>query len=131
MGQSILLDRKRRCQAEKEIIQPRPARHQVQLGSSSPAIHGGAYFSAVFRRKFNPTTVLRPCQPLAWYWRGFSPALCHFCFVFQKFAVLKAAFQEDFFKNGQNGFLTSVILHFFCVNPWLLLCTEVFSTFMS
>ena len=45
--------------------------------------------------------------------------------------MLKAAFQEDFFKNGQNGFLTSVILHFFCVNPWLLLCIEVFSTFMS
>ena len=45
---------------------------------------------------------------------GFSPAHAHFCFVFQKFAVLKAAFQEDFFKNGQNGFLTSVILHFFC-----------------
>ena len=30
--------------------------------------------------------------------------------------MLKAAFQEDFFKNGQNGFLTSVILHFFCIS---------------
>ena len=47
----------------------------VQLGSSSRAIHGGAYFSAVFGRKFNPTTVLRPCQPLACYWRvGIAPA---------------------------------------------------------
>ena len=27
-------------------------------------------FSAVFGRKFDPTTVLRPCQPLACYWRG-------------------------------------------------------------
>ena len=41
----------------------------VQLGSSSRAKHGGAYFSAVFGRKFDPTTVLRPCQPLACYWR--------------------------------------------------------------
>ena len=41
----------------------------VQLGSSSRAKHGRAYFSAVFGRKFNPTTVLRPCQPLACYWR--------------------------------------------------------------
>ena len=41
----------------------------LQLGSSSRAIHGGAYFSAVFGQKFNPTTVLRPCQPLACYWR--------------------------------------------------------------
>ena len=41
----------------------------VQLRSSSRAKHGGAYFSAVFGRKFNPTTVLRPCQPLACYWR--------------------------------------------------------------
>ena len=73
---------------------------------------------AVYGRKFNPTNVLRPCQSLAWYWRVFFLTLCHFCFVFQKFAVLTGAFQEDFFKNGQNGFLTSVILHFFCVNPW-------------
>ena len=42
---------------------------KLQLGSSSRAKHGGAYFSAVFGRKFNPTTVLRPCQPLACYWR--------------------------------------------------------------
>ena len=49
--------------------------HIVQLGSSSRAIHGGAYFSAVFGRKFDPTTVLRPCQPLACYWRvGIAPA---------------------------------------------------------
>ena len=41
----------------------------IQLTTSSRAIHGGAYFSAVFGRKFNPTTVLRPCQPLACYWR--------------------------------------------------------------
>ena len=41
----------------------------LQLGSSSRAKHGGAYFSAIFGRKFNPTTVLRPCQPLACYWR--------------------------------------------------------------
>ena len=40
----------------------------LQLGSSSRAKHGGAYFSAVFGQKFNPTTVLRPCQPLACYW---------------------------------------------------------------
>ena len=40
----------------------------IQLGSSSCAKHGGAYLSAVFGRKFNPTTVLRPCQPLACYW---------------------------------------------------------------
>ena len=86
----------------------------VQLESSSRAIHGGAYFSAIFGRKFNPTTVLRPSQPLACYWRVIFPALCHFSFVFEKYTVLKAAFQEDFFKNGQNGFLTSVILHFFC-----------------
>ena len=47
----------------------------VQLGSSSRAKHGGAYFSAVFGRKFNPTTVLRPCQPLACCWRvGIAPA---------------------------------------------------------
>ena len=45
---------------------------------------------------------------------GFFLALCHFSFVFEKYTVLKAAFQEDFFKNGQNGFLISVILHFFC-----------------
>ena len=86
----------------------------IQLGSSSRAIHGGAYFSAIFGRNFNPTTVLRPSQPLACYWRVIFPALCHFSFVFEKYTVLKAAFQEDFFKNGQNGFLTSVILHFFC-----------------
>ena len=85
-----------------------------QLGTSSRAIHGGAYFSAIFGRKFNPTTVLRPSQPLACYWRVIFPALCHFSFVFEKYTVLKAAFQEDFFKNGQNGFLISVILHFFC-----------------
>ena len=67
-----------------------------------------------------------------------EPAVgCLFClsssllFCISELAVLKAAFQEDFLKNGQNGFLTSVILHFFCVNPWLLLCIEVFSTFMS
>ena len=88
-------------------------RKQLQLGSSSRAIHGGAYFSAIFGRNFNPTTVLRPSQPLACYWRVIFPALCHFSFVFEKYTVLKAAFQEDFFKNGQNGFLTSVILNFF------------------
>ena len=71
----------------------------IQLGSSSRAKHGGAYFSAVFGRKFNPTTVLRPSQPLACYWRVIFPALCHFSFVFEKYTVLKAAFQEDFFKN--------------------------------
>ena len=48
---------------------------EVQLGSSSRAKHGGAYFSAVFGRNFNPTTVLRPCQPLACYWGvGIAPA---------------------------------------------------------
>ena len=41
----------------------------LQLTNSSQAKHGGAYFSAVFGRKFNPTTVLRPCQPLACCWR--------------------------------------------------------------
>ena len=30
--------------------------------------------------------------------------------------MLKADFQLDFFKNGPNGFLTSVILHFFCIS---------------
>ena len=44
----------------------------LQLGSSSRAIHGGAYFSAVFGQKFNPTTILRQCQPLACYW-----SICH------------------------------------------------------
>ena len=86
----------------------------LQLGSSSRAIHGGAYFSAIFGRNFNPTTVLRPSQPLTCYWRVIFPALCHFSFVFEKYTVLKAAFQEDFFKISQNGFLISVILHFFC-----------------
>ena len=33
----------------------------LQLGTSSRAIHGGAYFSAVSGRKFNLTTVLRLC----------------------------------------------------------------------
>ena len=31
----------------------------IQLTKSSLAKHGGAYFSAVFGRKFDPTTVLR------------------------------------------------------------------------
>ena len=44
-------------------------RHNLQSGASSLAKHGGAYFSAVFGRKLNPTTVSRPCQPLACYWR--------------------------------------------------------------
>ena len=39
-------------------------RPRVQLTSSCRANQWGAYFSAVFGRKFNPTTVLRPCQPL-------------------------------------------------------------------
>ena len=41
----------------------------IQLTNSSQAKHGGAYFSAVFGRKLNMTTVLRPCQPLACCWR--------------------------------------------------------------
>ena len=60
-------------------IKPR----KIQLGSYSRAIHGGAYFSAVFGRKFNPTTVLRPCQPLAWYWRAFSPPSVTFVLYFR------------------------------------------------
>ena len=44
-------------------------RWRIQLTKSSRAKHGGAYFSAVFGRKFDLTTVLRPCQPLACYWR--------------------------------------------------------------
>ena len=40
----------------------------------------------------------------------------HFCFVFQKLAVLKAAFQQDLFQNAKNGFVTRVILHFFCIS---------------
>ena len=46
---------------------------QVQLGTSNRAIHGGAYFSAVSGRKFNLTTVLRPCRPLACCWMFFFP----------------------------------------------------------
>ena len=49
--------------------------HQLQLGTSSRAIHGGAYFSAVSGRKFNLTTVLRPCRPLACCWMFFSRPL--------------------------------------------------------
>ena len=44
-----------------------------QLGTSSRAIHGGAYFSAVSGRKFNLTTVLRPCRPLACCWMFLFP----------------------------------------------------------
>ena len=57
----------------------------IQLTSSSLANQWGAYFSAVFGRKFNPTTVLRPCQPLACCWRvgiASAPTLftsCVFC----------------------------------------------------
>ena len=47
----------------------------LQLGTSSRAIHGGAYFSAVSGRKFNLTTVLRPCWPLACCWMFFSRPL--------------------------------------------------------
>merc|ERR1712155_390633 len=47
----------------------------LQLGTSSRAIHGGAYFSAVSGRKFNLTTVLRPCRPLACCWMFFSRPL--------------------------------------------------------
>ena len=47
----------------------------IQLGTSSRAIHGGAYFSAVSGRKFNLTTVLRPCRPLACCWMFFSRPL--------------------------------------------------------
>ena len=47
----------------------------LQLGTSSRAIHGGAYFSAVSGQKFNLTTVLRPCRPLACYWMVFSRPL--------------------------------------------------------
>ena len=39
----------------------------------SRAIHGGAYFSALSGRKFNLTTVLRPCRPLACYCLSFFP----------------------------------------------------------
>ena len=45
----------------------------LQLGTSSRAIHGGAYFSAVSGRKFNLTTVLRLCRPLACCWMFFFP----------------------------------------------------------
>ena len=45
------------------------------MGTSSRAIHGGAYFSAVSGRKFNLTTVLRPCRPLACCWMFFSRPL--------------------------------------------------------
>ena len=45
----------------------------LQLGTSSRAIHGGAYFSAVSGRKFNLTTVLRPCRPLACCWMFLFP----------------------------------------------------------
>ena len=48
---------------------------EIQLGTSSRAIHGGAYFSAVSGRKFNLTTVLRPCRPLACCWMFFSRPL--------------------------------------------------------
>ena len=46
---------------------------KLQLGTSSRAIHGGAYFSAVSGRKFNLTTVLRPCRPLACCWMFLFP----------------------------------------------------------
>ena len=50
-------------------------RNRIQLTNSRRANQWGAYFSAVFGRKFNPTTVLRPCQPLACCWRvGIAPA---------------------------------------------------------
>ena len=48
---------------------------QLQLGTSSRSIHGGANFSAVSGQKFNLTTVLRPCRPLACCWMFFSRPL--------------------------------------------------------
>ena len=65
LGDNVLGTR----QKDKEITL------RLQLGTSSRAIHGGAYFSAVSGRKFNLTTVLRPCRPLACCWMFFSRPL--------------------------------------------------------
>ena len=49
---------------------------KIQLSTSSRAIHGGAYFSAVFGRKFNPTTLFWDpgFETLACHWRvGIAP----------------------------------------------------------
>merc|ERR1711928_297668 len=47
----------------------------LQLESSSCAIHGGAYFWALSGRKFNLTSVLRPCRPLACCLIFFPPSV--------------------------------------------------------
>ena len=89
--------------------------HQIdlQLGTSSRAIHGGAYFSAVSGRKFNLTTVLRPCRPLACCWMFFS-ALCHFCIGFHWIAKSHGA--GTVFSGG----FVSKTLRWICQGPFFL-----------
>ena len=65
----------------------------------------------------------RSVWALGLLWATCFVSHAHFCFVFQKLAVLKAAFQQDLFQNAKNGFVTRVILHFFCISchmidPW-------------
>ena len=77
---------------------------KVQLGSSSRAIHWGAYFSAVFGRKFNPTTVLRPSQPLACYWMVFSPPSVTFVLSFRSLLCSMELFKRISSKTAKMDF---------------------------
>ena len=93
-----------------EHIQPRsndnllPFSLDLQLSKSSLSKHGGAYFSAVFGRKFNPTTVLRPSQPLVCYWRVFSPPSVTFVLSFRSFLCSMELFKRISSKTAKMDF---------------------------
>ena len=94
----------------------------LQLGTSSRAIHGGAYFSAVSGRKFNLTTVLRPCRPLACCWMFLFPPSVTFVLDFTELPSpmgLALYFQVDLSPKRLDGFLSN---HTDCISPnrpWL------------
>ena len=94
----------------------------LQLGTSSRSIHGGAYFSAVSGRKFNLTTVLRPCRPLACYWMVFFPPSVTFVLVFTDLpspSGLARYFQVDLSPKRLDGFLSNRTDCISPNRPWL------------
>merc|ERR1712218_429293 len=93
--------------AKNEVLY---CRFYLQLGTSSRAIHGGAYFSAVSGRKFNLTTVLRPCQPLACCWMFLFPPSGTFVLDFTELpspSGLARYFQVALSPKRLDGFLSN------------------------